>query len=43
MGAGVEGWCFIAGMSAVLVCLPVLGLWGGNRRGSGRRRRDNSR
>lgn len=22
----VEGYCFIAGMSSVLVCLPVLGI-----------------
>lgn len=24
----VEGYCFIAGMSAVLVCLPVMGICG---------------
>ena len=36
MGAGVEGWCFIAGMSAVLVFLPVLGVWSGKRKDGGK-------
>ncbi len=24
----LEGYCFVAGMGAVLIVLPVLGLWG---------------
>ncbi len=28
---GTEGFCFIIGMSAVLVFLPILGIWSGRR------------
>ena len=33
----MEGYCFMAGMGAVLVVLPVLGVWGGYRHRERRR------